>query len=131
MARWLVAAQLPAFTRNVEQLTANSPQLTAPIQNATVLGGIDVLERNKFTELAGKRIGLVTNHTGRNLAGKPTIDILHEAENVDLVRSLAVDHAATPGRIDLLGHRRHLEPTRRERPLLRLEPVLLARLGLS
>jgi uncharacterized protein YbbC (DUF1343 family)/CubicO group peptidase (beta-lactamase class C family) len=87
-----VAAQLPAFTRNVEQLTASSSQLSAPIQNATVLSGIDVLERDRFADLAGKRVGLVTNHTGRNLAGRSTIDILHEATNVNLVSIFAPEH---------------------------------------
>jgi len=58
----------------------------------TVLNGIDVLERNGFKELEGKKIGLVTNHTGRNLAGKSTIDILHEAKNVDLVSIFAPEH---------------------------------------
>ena len=50
-----------------------------------VLNGIDVLERDKFKQLEGLKIGLVTNHTGRNLAGKQTIDILNEAPNVKLV----------------------------------------------
>ncbi|MCA1590145.1 MAG: DUF1343 domain-containing protein [Acidobacteria bacterium] len=37
-------------------------------------------------------MGLVTNHTGRNLAGKPTIDILNEAKNVKLVSIFAPEH---------------------------------------
>ena len=61
-------------------------------QNAIVLNGIDVLEKNNFKELNGLRIGLVTNHTGRNLAGKQTIDILKEAQNVKLVALFAPEH---------------------------------------
>src|SRR4029079_9336528 len=38
--------------------------------------GIDVLEAHGFSELKGLRIGLITNHTGQNLDGKPTIDLL-------------------------------------------------------
>lgn len=94
-----VAAQIPAFREKVEaakkvkeQLTANSSQLSAVPINATVLNGIDILEKNGFKELEGKRIGLVTNHTGRNLAGKSTIDILHEATNVELVSIFAPEH---------------------------------------
>ena len=56
------------------------------------MNGIDVLEKNGFKELEGKKIGLVTNHTGRNLAGKSTIDILHEAKNVQLVSIFAPEH---------------------------------------
>lgn len=94
-----VAAQIPAFREKVEaakkvkeQLTANSSQLSAVPINATVLNGIDIFEKNGFKELEGKRIGLVTNHTGRNLAGKSTIDILHEAKNVELVSIFAPEH---------------------------------------
>ncbi len=86
-----VAAQLPGFIER-KQLTANSSQLIARTEPATVYNGIDVLARNGFKELAGKRVGLVTNHTGRNLGGKSTIDILHEAKNVELVSIFAPEH---------------------------------------
>ena len=94
-----VAAQIPKFREQVEaarksreQLSANSFQLSAIPQNVTVLNGIDILERDGFKELDGKRIGLVTNHTGRNLAGKTTIDVLFEAKNVKLVSLFAPEH---------------------------------------
>jgi uncharacterized protein YbbC (DUF1343 family)/CubicO group peptidase (beta-lactamase class C family) len=94
-----VAAQIPRFSR-----TAGSPPASvsaaAPVVNTqagslrsdTVLNGIDVLVKNGFNELEGKRIGLVTNHTGRNLAGRSTIDILHDAANVNLVAIFAPEH---------------------------------------
>ncbi|MGD9627663.1 MAG: exo-beta-N-acetylmuramidase NamZ domain-containing protein [Pyrinomonadaceae bacterium] len=105
-----VAAQVPKFKEAVESArrastgTQASPPATsrsgvAPlagetpaVQSVTVLNGIDILERNGFKELDGKKIGLVTNHTGRNLAGKSTIDILHETKNVDLVSIFAPEH---------------------------------------
>ncbi len=94
-----VAAQIPKFREQVEaarksseQLSANSSQLSPIPKNITVLNGIDVLERDGFKELDGKRIGLVTNHTGRNLAGKTTIDVLFEAKNVKLVSLFAPEH---------------------------------------
>ncbi len=83
-----VAAQIPRFKDAIER--AN--QLSAGIQNRTVLNGIDILEKNGFKELDGKTIGLVTNHTGRNLAGKSTIDVLFEAKNVKLVSLFAPEH---------------------------------------
>jgi uncharacterized protein YbbC (DUF1343 family) len=58
----------------------------------TVLNGIDVLEKEKFKRLENLRIGLVTNHTGKNLSGKPTIDVLKEAPNVRLVALFAPEH---------------------------------------
>ena len=93
-----VAAQIPAFkermlgaTASGQPLAASSQPLANP-QNATVLNGIDILERDKFKQLDGLKIGLVTNHTGRNLAGKQTIDILKEAPNVKLVSLFSPEH---------------------------------------
>ena len=65
---------------------------SAAFQSKTVFNGIDVLEKNEFKDLEGKRIGLVTNHTGINLAGKSTIDVLFEAKNVKLVSLFAPEH---------------------------------------
>lgn len=57
-----------------------------------VLNGIDVLERDKFKQLEGMRVGLVTNHTGRNRAGLQTIDVLKSATNVKLISLFAPEH---------------------------------------
>jgi uncharacterized protein YbbC (DUF1343 family)/CubicO group peptidase (beta-lactamase class C family) len=43
------------------------------------LAGIDVLRADGFAVLKGKRVGLVTNHTGRSRDGGTTIDLLHNA----------------------------------------------------
>jgi uncharacterized protein YbbC (DUF1343 family) len=60
--------------------------------SAKVLNGIDVLERDNFKPLAGMRIGLVTNHTGRNREGRQTIDVLHNATGVKLVALFSPEH---------------------------------------
>jgi len=57
-----------------------------------VLTGIDVLERDNFKSLAGMRIGLVTNHTGRNREGRQTIDVLNKAPGVKLVALFSPEH---------------------------------------
>jgi uncharacterized protein YbbC (DUF1343 family)/CubicO group peptidase (beta-lactamase class C family) len=57
-----------------------------------VLAGIDVLERDHFAQLQGMRIGLVTNHTGRNREGRQTIDVLSKAPGVKLVALFAPEH---------------------------------------
>ena len=94
-----VAAQIPGFKERLErtsnrQQTANGSQLSAnsPPVNVTVLNGIDVLERDKFKQLDGMRVGLVTNQTGRDMNGKPTIDVLKEAPNVKLVPLFSPEH---------------------------------------
>ncbi len=40
----------------------------------------------------GKKVGLVTNQSGVNTAGKSTIDVLHEAENIELVALYGPEH---------------------------------------
>ena len=57
-----------------------------------VLTGIDMLERQNFKPLHGKRIGLITNPTGVNRYLKSTIDILHDAPNVQLVALYGPEH---------------------------------------
>ncbi|HEU4389762.1 MAG TPA: exo-beta-N-acetylmuramidase NamZ domain-containing protein [Blastocatellia bacterium] len=57
-----------------------------------VLTGIDVLERDGFRQLEGKRVGLITNHTGRDAAGRSTIDVLAAATNVKLMALFAPEH---------------------------------------
>jgi uncharacterized protein YbbC (DUF1343 family)/CubicO group peptidase (beta-lactamase class C family) len=82
-----VAAQIPNF---IKQQSAVSTQQS--VKTVTVLNGIDVLEKNNFKELDGLKIGLVTNHTGRNLSGRQTIDVFKEAKNVKLVALFSPEH---------------------------------------
>ena len=86
-----VVAQLENFKAQIARSQRPNTEDRRPI-NAVVLNGIDVLEKNNFKELDGLRVGLVTNHTGRNLTGKPTIDVLKEAKNVKLIALFAPEH---------------------------------------
>ncbi|MGB9182336.1 MAG: exo-beta-N-acetylmuramidase NamZ domain-containing protein [Pyrinomonadaceae bacterium] len=76
---------------NVTNAASMSNNANAPA-NAEVLTGIDVLERDGYKQLAGMRVGLVTNHTGRNRAGQQTIDVLSRAANVRLVALFSPEH---------------------------------------
>ncbi len=60
--------------------------------NAAVLPGIDVLEAGRFQVLQGKRVGLITNHTGRSRDGRSSIDILFRAPGVHLVALFSPEH---------------------------------------
>jgi uncharacterized protein YbbC (DUF1343 family) len=71
--------------------TTAAPNPIAPA-NAQVLTGVDVLARDGFKQLNGMRVGLVTNHTGRDRSGRPTIDVLHQAAGVKLVALFAPEH---------------------------------------
>ncbi|MCD8388039.1 MAG: DUF1343 domain-containing protein [Bacteroidales bacterium] len=54
--------------------------------------GIELLRDNDFAALKGKRVGLITNPTGVDNSLKSTIDILHEAPDVELVALFAPEH---------------------------------------
>ena len=62
-----------------------------PLQ-AQVLTGIDVLQKEGFPQLVGKRVGLVTNPSGVDRNVRSTIDILHEAPLVNLVALYGPEH---------------------------------------
>ena len=57
-----------------------------------VMTGIDVLQRDGFKQLEGRRVGLITNHTGRDRAGRSTIDVLAAAKNLKLVALFSPEH---------------------------------------
>jgi uncharacterized protein YbbC (DUF1343 family) len=78
------------FTATREQ--GNGSIFGGSAADVKVLTGIDVLERDDFKQLAGMRIGLVTNQTGRDRAGRSTIDVLHNAPNVKLVALFSPEH---------------------------------------
>ncbi len=59
---------------------------------AQVKPGIEVLRDGGFEQLKGKRVGLLTNPTGVDNKLKSTVDILHEAADVELVALYAPEH---------------------------------------
>jgi len=57
-----------------------------------VLNGIDSLAQASFRPLENLRIGLITNHSGLARDGKRTIDLLHAAPNLKLVKLFSPEH---------------------------------------
>jgi uncharacterized protein YbbC (DUF1343 family)/CubicO group peptidase (beta-lactamase class C family) len=68
-------------------------------RNGTVKNGIDVLEQHGFDVLKAaegkKHVGLVTNQTGVDTAGKRTIDVLAGAPGVSLDAIFSPEHGVT------------------------------------
>jgi uncharacterized protein YbbC (DUF1343 family)/CubicO group peptidase (beta-lactamase class C family) len=87
-----VASDLAHFTASNEQAVGTTESATNSVTDLNVLTGIDVLERDGFKQVAGLRLGLVTNHTGRDRQGRQTIDVLREAPNVKLVALFSPEH---------------------------------------
>jgi len=54
--------------------------------------GIDVLAASDFAALAGRKVGLITNHTGIDRTGVRTVDLLWNSEAVDLVTLFSPEH---------------------------------------
>lgn len=61
-------------------------------QKIRIQTGIEVLKAQNFRCLEGKRVGLITNPTGVDNGLRSTIDILHEAPNVNLVALYGPEH---------------------------------------
>ena len=78
---------LPAARGNTNNGAHGVTRPTSP-----TLNGIDVLVKNKFAPIKGKRIGLITNHTGQDRARRATIDLLKDAPGVTLVALFGPEH---------------------------------------
>ena len=69
-------------------VSADQPR--SAIRNAAVMNGVDVLEHDDFKELRAsdpstvRTVGIITNHTGFDVEGRRTIDILAEAPGIKL-----------------------------------------------
>ena len=61
--------------------------LPTPVQT-----GIDVLRAEGFARLKGRRVGLVTNHTGRAGDGTPSIDLLVAQKEFTVVALFSPEH---------------------------------------
>lgn len=86
----LAAAALvepPSFDETPEDAPAEAAAMAPPVKC-----GIDVLAARGFDILKGKRVGLVTNHTGRSADGRSTIDVLFAAPDVKLVKLFSPEH---------------------------------------
>lgn len=59
---------------------------------ASVTPGITVLIRDSLHLIRGKRVGLITNHTGRDEGGRSSIDLLFKAPGVKLTALFAPEH---------------------------------------
>lgn len=63
-----------------------------PAAQANVRPGVHVLLSDSLHLVQGRRVGLITNHTGIDGEGVPTIDRLHEHPQVELVALYSPEH---------------------------------------
>ena len=67
------------------------------------LNGIDVVAAENFAPIHGLRIGLITNQSGRDRAGRSTIDLLHSASTVKLRALFSPEHGIRGDRDELIA----------------------------
>ena len=77
-----------------DETDTNTPKSRA------VLSGIDVLRRDAFRQLKGRRVGLITNQTGVARDGAHGLQLLHESDAVDLVALFSPEHGLE-GKLDV------------------------------
>jgi uncharacterized protein YbbC (DUF1343 family) len=74
-------------------LAAGCQPLVTPAGAAQMtLTGLDVLERSDFDLLKGKRVGIITNHSSVNAAGRNAVDILYGSKKVNLAAIFSPEH---------------------------------------
>ena len=91
------AAQLPAL--EARRRTAAAPSETPEPPDLNVLTGLDVLRRDGFERLKGRRVGLITNHTGLSRDGISTVHLLAHAPGVRLRKLFSPEHGVA-GQLD-------------------------------
>ncbi len=88
-----------AVARGLREETAPA----AARHGGAVLTGIDVLEREGFARLRGRRVGLVTSTSGVDRSGARTADVLHAAPGVKLVALFSPEHGLGGGADGAVG----------------------------
>ena len=83
-----ILAKRPALSPYFEKIGHG----TSRRQGERVVTGIDVLKEGGFSLLKGKRIGLITNHTGLDSEGTRTLDLLRKAEGTSLTAVFSPEH---------------------------------------
>lgn len=93
VAASIVAPPYSTKPNPLESPLAGSRPETAPrVTTSSSLNGIDALARDGFVLLKGRRVGLITNQTGRDREGHSTIDLLKAAPGVTLVALFSPEH---------------------------------------
>ncbi len=83
------ATQVRNQVATIVAASLNSNSRLIPNQ---VLTGIDILKKENFSRLKGAKVGLITNHSGRDREGNSTIDLLHKAPDVKLMALFSPEH---------------------------------------
>ncbi len=88
---WPGARRLgPALLVGLAVAFPATPQATD--DHTSVRLGVEVLLEDSLGLVQGRRVGLITNHTGRDRSGRATIDLLARHPDIDLVALYSPEH---------------------------------------
>ena len=92
----IVAASIiaPPYSDKPSTVGASTNDRPGRSQSASTesLNGIDVVARDSYALLKGRRVGLITNQTGLDRDGRSTIDLLKAAPGVKLIALFSPEH---------------------------------------
>ena len=92
MLRFPALMLIPLAVLGVAPSCASGGAGGAGSTEGAVLPGVEVLLRDSLHLLAGKRVGLITNPSGRDRSGRSTIDLLFRAPGVKLTALFGPEH---------------------------------------
>lgn len=79
-------AQTPQTTRTLIQIDSRQ------IGEGPTLSGLDVLEREDFRRLKGRKVGLLVNHSAIDKKGRHILDLLVGRPDVDMIKLFSPEH---------------------------------------
>lgn len=91
-ARVVLAGSVLACASGSAANDTSSASRAAVSGGHDVIPGIEVLLSDSLHLVRGKRVGLITNHSGRDRKGTSSIDLLHKAPGVRLTALFAPEH---------------------------------------
>jgi len=73
-------------------LVSSCSRIQRALMPHKVMTGLDILVGEDFVSLAGKRVGLISNHSALDASGKNILDLMLKSKNVNLQAIFAPEH---------------------------------------
>lgn len=86
----IAGVNLPVFAQEAKKPLVEVA--SRPMKEGNVLSGLDVLKKNNFAPLKGKKVALLTNIAAIDREGNHILDLLHGNKNFDLVTLFSPEH---------------------------------------
>jgi uncharacterized protein YbbC (DUF1343 family)/CubicO group peptidase (beta-lactamase class C family) len=87
-------------------IAAAAPQRDT-YDNVDVKTGLDVLVRDGFKILTGRKVGVITNHTGLDQKGRHIVDIMSECSNFQIAALFSPEHGFKGVLDQKIGNQKH------------------------